>query len=239
LRRMNFRRGWLNLLVSVQKWLMQIRRKGRALLRSARPFLAPRFWIIYLCAFAAGFYLWGPAQGLRKIQTWRANMAQSTDRSSVDTLQKEVERLKKELKLQQRPQTGARFQPENFSRPALGQVIQGFDWVSADHAWRLHSGVDLAVPEGTSVMAAAEGTVAAVTKTAGGTYSVTLSHGNDWESVYSGLGSVLVHEGEKVIKGVVLGTSGRSGCYSEQPSFHFGLYHEKQPVDPAKIIGGL
>ncbi len=237
--KMNFRRSWLNFLVAFQKQLIQIRRQGRNLLRSGRPFLAPRYWIIYLCAFGAGFFLWGPTHGLQKIQTWQAARIKQNAKLSVAALQQEVARLQKELQLQQRPQPGAKFDPQSFSRPALGQVIQKFDWVSDDHAWRLHPGVDLAVPEGTSVMAAAEGMVTAVTKTGSGTYAVTLDHGNDWESVYSNLSKAMVHEGEKVIKGVVVGTSGPKGCYQPQPAFHFGLYHEKQPVDPGKIVDGL
>ena len=235
----NFRRRWLNGMVLAQKQWIQFKKMTRKSIDYLRPFLAPRYWLIYLSAFALGFYLWGPAHGLKQISSWQAKQFHLTEKPTVQTLQQELERLKKELKLQEQPQPRSAFNPDNFSRPALGQIIQGFEWVANDKSWRLHAGVDIGIPEGTSVMAAAEGVVTAVTKTGSGNYSVTLSHGNDWESTYSNLSSATVREGEKVIKGLVIGTSGPAGADLSQPAFRFGIYHEKQPVDPCKIVDGL
>jgi murein DD-endopeptidase MepM/ murein hydrolase activator NlpD len=235
----NFRRKWLNGLVIAQKQWIQMKKATRRTFDYFRPFLAPRYWVIYLVAFALGFYLWGPAHGLKQLSSWQMKRLHQTDKPTVQTLQHELERLKKELKLQQQPQPRSAFNPDNFSRPALGQIIQGFEWVATDKSWRLHAGVDIGVPEGTSVMAAAEGVVTTVTKTGSGNYSITLSHGNEWESAYANLSSATVHEGEQVIKGLVIGTSGPAGTDFKQPAFRFGIYHEKQPLDPCKIVDGL
>ena len=235
----NFRRGWLNFLVAAQKRLLVVKKAGRIVLKNALVFLAPQYWLVYGLSFALGFYLWGPAHGIQKIRAWsNAGINRTEDKPTVETLQKELERLKRQLKMAEKPAPGTPFNPANFSRPAIGQIIQGFQWVANDRSWRLHPGVDIGIPEGSSVMAAAEGIVTAVSKTEKG-YVVTLNHGNDWESVYGDLSAATVQEGQKLIKGVIVGTSGPAGCDTKQPAFHFGLYHEKQPVDPAKIIDGL
>ncbi len=234
----NIRRGWLNFLVAAQKRLIMAKKAGHALVKTGRPYLAPKYWAIYLLAFALGFYLWGPARGIERVRAWKPAFPERSEKPTVETLQQEIDRLKRELKLQAQKEPGTPFNPSSFSRPALGRVIQAYEWTMVDNSWRLHSGVDIGVPAGSNVMAAAEGTVSAVAKTGVG-YSVTVSHGNDWESIYSNLGTVSAQEGQKVIKGVVLGTSGPAGCKAGEPSFHFGLYHDKQPVDPARIIEGL
>ena len=68
---------------------------------------------------------------------------------------------------------------------------------------------------------------------------VAISHGDGWKSTYSNLAKVMVINGEPLIKGVIIGTTGNKGCDPLAPCFHFALYHDQQPVNPEKIIDGL
>lgn len=233
-------RRWLNLGVTLQKRFFMLKKTWGRIFKSARPFLGLKYWSIYLLFFGIGVYLYGPAQGLQKVRSFHLKPKGSKMIApTLETLQREIEHLKQEIKMEQTERKTVVFTPENFSRPALGQVIQGYTWVVSGNSWRLHPGVDIGVPAGGSVMAAAEGLVSAVREIPGAGFAVTVEHGNGWESIYSNLTEPLVREGQKVIKGVLLGKSGTEGCGLKQPGFHFAIYHDHRPVDPQKIVDGL
>lgn len=221
-----------------------LKKQGKKLVHYIKPYLAPKFWAIYLLAFGLGFFLLGPSHGLQlglqKISRWKIEQNQKTRQSStVETLRHELKRLKQQLQTEQTKKAEPVFNADRFSRPALGQVVQGFEWTSFQKSWRLHPGVDISTPPGSNVMAAAEGLVTRNEKTPGGRFSVMIDHGNGWESVYSELTNSNVQEGQKVIKGVIIGTSSPAGTHIKVPGFHFGIFHNQQPVDPQNIIEGL
>lgn len=234
-------------------WLPEVRSRfinGWALLKkNAKPFLAPKYWLIYLCCFGIGFYLWGPFHGLEKIkfQPVRKSKEQQTKQVSIETLQREVNNLKLKLQAAQAKIKTPAFDPASFSRPASGQVILGSEWQYSDKCWRFHSGVDIALALNSNVITAAAGTIITVKHNPGGGYSVTIDHGGGWETVYANLAEVSVRPGQNVIKGVILGTgiqnlteNADDNTELEQPAhLHFEIYHDKQPVDPRQIIEGL
>lgn len=219
---------------SDQQWLKNLG-------SGAVQYVKPRYWPVYLVAFGLGFYLFGPAHGWERLQDGLGRPQQIRRQSgAIVALEREVARLKADVKrLARQPETKANFAPESFGRPAAGKVVQQQQWVYENKVWRLHPGVEIALPEGSNVMAAADGTVLASTRTDAG-YSLTLAHGSEWETVYGQLDRILVKEGDRVAKGQVLGTSGVSLCVTpKRAAFHFGIYHDKAPVDPQKIISGL
>lgn len=221
----------------INPWL---KRQGKRLIDNAKPYLAPKYWAIYGLAFGLGLYLWGPSHGWHKISQWKVKQESRTNQSStVETLRHELKRLKQQLQVEQLKKTEPVFDAHNFSRPALGQVVQGFEWTGFQKSWRLHPGVDIGMPAGSNVMAAAAGAVTKIEKIPGGYFSVTLDHGSGWESVYGDLADIQVQEGQKIIKGVIIGTSGSGGSHIKVPGFHFGIYHDRKPVDPKNIIEGL
>lgn len=63
--------------------------------------------------------------------------------------------------------------------------------------------------------------------------SVTLDHGNGYQSVYCHMkkGSVAVSPGQRVSEGDALGLVGSSGC-SSGPHLHFEVRHHGLPLDP-------
>ncbi len=210
------------------------------LYQNARPFLALKYWPIYGLAFCLGLYLWGPGHGFQKLKTWQNNVfSKKSQVQSRETLELQLKQLRRQLQATQNLPKDPAFDPITFSRPALGQIVQGFDWFESGNSWRLHTGVDIGMPPGSNIIAAAAGSIEKVQESAGGTYSVTVNHSDGWKSIYTNLATIMVKEGQTIIKGVIIGTSGTKGCEPSIPSFHFGIYHDGQAMDPQKLVPGL
>lgn len=97
---------------------------------------------------------------------------------------------------------------------------------------RLHSGVDLAAPEGTPVYAADNGKVI-VSEESGNGYGryVIIDHGNGYKTLYGHNSSLLVSVGDIVAKGDKITLSGNTGN-STGPHLHFEVIVGDEKVDP-------
>jgi murein DD-endopeptidase MepM/ murein hydrolase activator NlpD len=85
-----------------------------------------------------------------------------------------------------------------------------------------HNGVDWRLPEGTPVLAAADGVVKNVSEdTTGYGLRIILNHGN-FDTLYAHLSQVFVAEGYPVKQGDRIALSGNTG-HSTGPHLHFGL----------------
>ena len=86
------------------------------------------------------------------------------------------------------------------------------------------TGVDLAAPEGTTVLAAADGTVTEYDYNEDDGYYLVLYHGMDdgasWQTRYSHLGSVKVQVGQQVVQGQEIAACGSTGA-STGPHLHW------------------
>jgi murein DD-endopeptidase MepM/ murein hydrolase activator NlpD len=99
---------------------------------------------------------------------------------------------------------------------------------------RPHSGVDYTVPEGTPVFATADGVVRdVVTRLTGAGVSVTIDHGNGYQTTYNHLRSrsVRVRRGERVRRGDIIAQTGDTGL-SLAPHLHYEVRHDGMRVDP-------
>ena len=87
-----------------------------------------------------------------------------------------------------------------------------------------HSGTDIAVPEGTPILAAADGTVtvANALDSWGGSYGyyVKLDHGGGLTTLYAHCSSICVTAGQQVQAGEVIAYVGQTGC-ATGPHLHF------------------
>jgi murein DD-endopeptidase MepM/ murein hydrolase activator NlpD len=88
-----------------------------------------------------------------------------------------------------------------------------------------YNAVDLAAPTGTSIMAAADGTVI-VARTGGwnggyGNY-VVIQHGNGSQTLYAHMSKVAAYDGEVVVQGQVIGYVGETGD-ATGPHVHFEI----------------
>ena len=98
-----------------------------------------------------------------------------------------------------------------------------------------HSGLDLAVPSGTAVRAAAPGYVAfAKTGRMYGNY-IMVVHGNGIATLYAHLSQINVKPDDFVGRGDVIGLSGNTG-FSTGPHLHFEVRLDGIPVDPLGYI---
>ncbi len=95
-----------------------------------------------------------------------------------------------------------------------------------------HNGVDYTVPEGSRVFATADGVVKDTGKRSSSSgITVTIDHGNGYETRYNHLGSVKVNRGQRVSRGDIIALTGNSGL-SLLPHLHYEVHHNGQPVDP-------
>lgn len=118
-----------------------------------------------------------------------------------------------------------------FRWPARGRVISRFGGDGND-------GINISVPEGTSVRAAEDGTVAYVGDEIKGYGKLVLvRHANGWVSAYANNGDLLVKKGDSVKRGQVLAKSGQTGNVAS-PQLHFELRKGKTPVDPQQYLAG-
>ncbi|WP_449255437.1 peptidoglycan DD-metalloendopeptidase family protein [Bosea sp. (in: a-proteobacteria)] len=119
---------------------------------------------------------------------------------------------------------------EDFRWPARGRVISGFSGKGGNE------GINIAVPDGTPVKAAEEGTVAyAGSELKGYGNLVLIRHPNGYVSAYAHNGELKVKRGDVVRRGQVVASSGQSGNVSS-PQLHFELRKGSTPVDPTPYL---
>ncbi|OLC27385.1 MAG: hypothetical protein AUG06_07595 [Actinobacteria bacterium 13_1_20CM_2_65_11] len=102
-----------------------------------------------------------------------------------------------------------------------------------------HTGVDLAAPLGTPVLAAADGVVVSVAHThiGYGNY-VMIAHGGGVITLYAHLLETDVNVGDKVSRGKRIGLEGSTGL-STGPHLHFEVRINDQVVDPMRYLTAL
>lgn len=120
-----------------------------------------------------------------------------------------------------------------FDLPVYGYTFtSGFKW-----RWgKLHSGVDLAVAEGTPVYAADNGKVI-VAEDSGNGYGnyIILDHQNGFKTLYGHNSKLLVSVGDIVAKGDKIALSGNTGN-STGPHLHFEVHVNDEKVDPQQYL---
>ena len=125
----------------------------------------------------------------------------------------------------------------SYKYPVQGRVSSGFGnrFHPIDRKVKFHAGLDLAVPQGTTVGAAANGTV----KFAGwdGDYGnlVILQHADGRESRYGHLSKLVVKQNDEVMAGQTIALSGSTGK-STGPHVHFEIRENGKVVDPVKVL---
>jgi murein DD-endopeptidase MepM/ murein hydrolase activator NlpD len=114
--------------------------------------------------------------------------------------------------------------------PVSGPVVSGFGprWGS------MHEGIDIAVPAGTPIRAAASGAVVLLqSDSSSGGYGnfICLDHGGGLQTCYAHLSSFAAGSGQSVSQGQVIGYVGCTGhCYGDH--LHFEVRVGGAPTDP-------
>ena len=99
----------------------------------------------------------------------------------------------------------------------------------------VHPGVDIAVPTGSVVRAAAGGTVADAGQDPEYGWFVLLQHADGYQSMYGHLSRRLVVRGDSVAPGQVIGLSGTTGR-STAPHLHFEIRRQGVSLDPLTMV---
>jgi murein DD-endopeptidase MepM/ murein hydrolase activator NlpD len=138
--------------------------------------------------------------------------------------------------------------PVDLMRPVAGAVeTQGFGCTSfylepysADCPTRhFHSGIDLAAPLGTPVLAAETGIVlAAEMSTVGYGLYVLVDHGGGLATLYAHLNLLEVRAGDLVVRGSEIGKLGSTG-FSTGPHLHFEVRSAGRPTDPSPYLAAV
>jgi len=118
---------------------------------------------------------------------------------------------------------------DKFRWPVSGRII-------TDFAASRGTGINIDVPEGSTVKAAENGTVIYVGSGVEGYGNLVLvRHPNGYVSAYAHLKDMSVSKGAVVNRGDSLGTVGQTGSVS-RPQLHFELRKGATPVDPVPLL---
>ena len=111
--------------------------------------------------------------------------------------------------------------------PVNGPVVSGYGM-----RWgRMHEGIDIAAASGTSIAAAAAGTVIHAGWLGGYGNLVVLDHGNGLATAYAHASAILVGVGQQVSQGETIALVGSTGN-SSGPHLHFEVRVNGSAVDP-------
>ena len=108
------------------------------------------------------------------------------------------------------------------NHPVLGQT-------------KFHSGVDMAAPGGSNILAAADGTVRSAGWNGGYGYCVVVDHGGGIATLYAHSSKLLVSSGQKVTKGQVIALVGTTGM-STGNHLHFEVLKNGATTDPMAYL---
>ncbi len=111
-----------------------------------------------------------------------------------------------------------------------GVVVEEYGLVVNDEGEEnYHSGVDIQVPEGSDILAAAAGEVTNREEREDGTIWLTLKHDENWSTVYGRLGESDIQIGDTVEQGDVLGKP-------MNQILHFEVWEKKKKKNPVSYF---
>ena len=115
-----------------------------------------------------------------------------------------------------------------------GTITSPFGWRSNPFggAPDFHPGLDIAAPTGTTVTAAAGGTVIMAQWYGGYGNYISIDHGGGYSTGYGHLSAIYVANGQTVSRGQAIGAVGSTGA-STGPHLHFEVRINGKAVDPA------
>lgn len=126
---------------------------------------------------------------------------------------------------------------EGFQNPAEGTVTSscGIRENPILHTIESHDGIDIALEEGTPVVAVKSGVVMNIRTSA--TYGLVLEYTtyDGYEVMYAHLSDVLVDVGDLVLQGDAVALSGNTGL-STGPHLHYGLWRNGILLDPLEYV---
>jgi len=136
------------------------------------------------------------------------------------------------------PSSPEKYYAKAFILPTRGRLTTEFGESrtvnGALTAYR-HSGIDIAAPRGTEVLATNTGKVTLAMPLILTGNSIVIDHGEGLFSVYFHLDKLVVSEGQIVERGQLIGTVGSTG-FSTGPHLHFTMSYYQFNIEPGYIL---
>jgi murein DD-endopeptidase MepM/ murein hydrolase activator NlpD len=175
------------------------------------------------------------------------NLKDYYDADLIIDVTKQVDKLSKQLYIQSKSFDEVFNLVKNKSQmlacipgiqPISNKKLKHF---ASGYGWRMHpiyktekfhSGMDFTANAGTEIHATGNGVVAKV-ELFGRGYgnNVTINHGYGYETVYAHMSRFIVHPGQKIMRGDLIGYVGNTGT-SSGPHLHYEVRKNGQPVNP-------
>lgn len=167
-----------------------------------------------------------------------------SDRAAQEAVYREIVATQREIervlwKLNQAP-SGSRGPVRKLSGgfilPCNGRLTSSFGWRThpITHTRRFHDGQDIAAPSGTTIRAAASGTVVHSGRMGVYGLAVMINHGSGYTTLYGHCSSLLVREGQSVSQGQPIARVGSTG-WSTGPHCHFSVYRNGTAINPLSV----
>ena len=180
--------------------------------------------------------------------------------SEMDTVSDQIaEQSRKEAEAAAKAAAAAKAQKNSSSSSPVTTTGSGsatrysgtFTWplpghtnASSAYGWRthpifgtrkFHKGEDIPAPTGTTIVAAASGTVTTAAYSAAWGYYVVINHGDGYSTLYGHMTHYCVSAGQYVSQGEVIGYVGSTGN-STGPHLHFTVYYNGNTINPLTVI---
>ena len=128
--------------------------------------------------------------------------------------------------------------------PVSGETVAGYametlSYNETTRDWRVHNGVDIVAPDGTQVVAAAEGEVYTIYEDDVMGTTVVIRHQDGYTTTYSSLSQELsVQVGDSVEMGQAIGTVGSTALIETVMGthVHFSAALNGEPMDPEAFL---
>ena len=158
------------------------------------------------------------------IYTEKANLLSNTraNKNALISMQKDLEIREAEVTRILESYKYGNAPGDKFMWPVAGSLRSGFGMRRHPilGTMRMHTGIDLAAPNGTLVKAADGGQIIQAGYDGGYGYSIIVYHGGGFATVYGHLSRILVAVGQNVSRGEVIGLVGATG-WATGPHLHF------------------
>ena len=134
--------------------------------------------------------------------------------------------------------------PMPIGKPLVGETVHEYamDCLSYNETtrdWRVHNGIDIAAEAGTTVCAAAPGTVYTVYQDETMGYTVVIRHQDGFVTTYASLAEdIPVKAGDTVSMGTAIGTVANTAMLESAVGdhLHFSVTHNDEPMDPMVFL---
>jgi len=115
--------------------------------------------------------------------------------------------------------------------PVSGRISSGYGW----RGGRMHYGLDIAAPQGSTVVAAAPGRVVSAAWNGGYGRMVLLEHDRNLRTLYAHCSNLFVKPGQQVWRGQAIASVGATGN-ATGPHLHFEVHVGGRPQNPLRFL---